>query len=108
VLVLRGLCQILTHSITSGEKSILDSEEAFEDGGVEAGLTEEFGTFIADRTSELLEALQAPKFPPLDNAAIEDVAALLDWAITVGLTRDFQAVAYVHVGSEVFIRAGAH
>jgi hypothetical protein len=28
--------------------------------------------------------------------------------ITVGLTRDFQTVGYVHVGNEVFIRAGAH
>jgi hypothetical protein len=27
---------------------------------------------------------------------------------TVGLTRDFQTVGYVHVGNEVFIRAGAH
>jgi hypothetical protein len=27
---------------------------------------------------------------------------------TVGLTRDFQTVGYVHVGSEVFIRADAH
>jgi hypothetical protein len=26
----------------------------------------------------------------------------------VGLTRDFQTVGYVHVGNEVFIRAGAH
>jgi hypothetical protein len=28
--------------------------------------------------------------------------------IGVGLTRDFQTVGYVHVGNEVFIRAGAH
>jgi hypothetical protein len=26
----------------------------------------------------------------------------------VGLTRDLQTVGYVHVGSEIFIRAGAH
>jgi hypothetical protein len=28
--------------------------------------------------------------------------------LTVGLTRDFQTVGYVHVGSEIFIRAYAH
>jgi hypothetical protein len=28
--------------------------------------------------------------------------------ICVGLTRDFQTVGYVHVGNEVFIRAGAY
>jgi hypothetical protein len=27
--------------------------------------------------------------------------------LTVGLPRDFQTVGYVHVGNEVFIRAGA-
>jgi hypothetical protein len=28
--------------------------------------------------------------------------------LTVGLTSDFQTVGYVHLGNEVFIRAGAH
>jgi hypothetical protein len=32
----------------------------------------------------------------------------LNIANTVGLTRDFQTVGYVHVGNEVFIRADAH
>jgi hypothetical protein len=32
----------------------------------------------------------------------------LPFSTIVGRTRDFQNVGYVHVGSEVFIRAGAH
>jgi hypothetical protein len=39
-------------------------------------------------------------------------ANLMIWGLivilsVVGLTRDFQTVGYVHVGNEVFIRAGA-
>jgi tetratricopeptide (TPR) repeat protein len=92
VLVLLGLCQVRINDIANGRHSISDGENAFEDGGgVEAGLTEGLGTFIADRSEELLESLQAPESDPLDSAATEEVAGLLDWAatqVTKHLTND--------------------
>jgi len=83
VLVLLGLCQIRLDNVQHGRDSISDSERVFEEGGgVEAGSTEGFCTFITDRTQELLEALQAPESSPLGEAAMEEVLGLLEWAIT--------------------------
>ncbi|KAH8585794.1 hypothetical protein B0O99DRAFT_603017 [Bisporella sp. PMI_857] len=83
VSVLLGLCKLRTGDFVSGRHSISDGEKAFEDdGGLEGGLTEDLGTFIADRVQELLEALQAPKASPLDSLTTEEVDGLLEWTIT--------------------------
>lgn len=80
VLVLLGLCQVRLDDVAAATDSIADGEAAFEDGGPAAGLTAEFCKFVADRAQEILDVLNAPESTPLDDAAVEQVVALLEWA----------------------------
>ncbi|KAH7304011.1 hypothetical protein B0I35DRAFT_484691 [Stachybotrys elegans] len=81
VLVLLGLCQVRTGDVEEAQHHIADGEAVFEnDGGVEAGLTGDFGLYIADRTGELLAALKSPGSTPLEDSAIEVATGLLEWA----------------------------